>query len=117
MKFSKIKAMIALLFGGMSGIVKYVLDAFNSQVLAKLPNKEAGTKYLKDAQAVYSLLRAIMENHADDLSEKRKKSLIKILDAIEELTKALEDFTIEPDELDAIVEKVKDAIDAYKKNK
>ena len=116
MTVSKIKALFALLFGGISGVVKCVLEAFNTQILSKIPNQETGAKYIKDARAVYALLRAIMENHADDLSEKRKESLTKILSAIEELTKALEDFKIEADELDAIVEKVKDAIDTFKKN-
>lgn len=114
MQFSKFRAMLALAFGGMSGVVKYTLDVFNSQVLGKLTDKEAGARYIKDAQAVNALLRAIMENHSTDLSEKRKESLSKILEAIEELIKALEDFKIEPDELDAIIEKVKDAIDAFK---
>lgn len=117
MKFSKFKGIIALLTGGFAGLIKYFLDVFNSQVLANIPNKETGIKYIKDVQALYSLIRALMDNHSEDLSEKRKYSLEKILSALEELTKALEDFTIDVDELDAIVEKAKDAIDAYKKNK
>ena len=117
MKFSKFKGIIALLTGGVAGLIKYFLDTFNSQILANIPNKETGIKYIKDAQAVYSLVRALMDNHSEDLSETRKESLTKILSALEELTKALEDFSIEVDELDAIVEKVKDAIDTYKKNK
>ena len=116
MKFSLWKAGFALLTGRIVGLLKYFLDVFNTQVLAKLPNKETAGKYMKDAQAFYALLRAIMENHAEDLSDKRRESLKAILAAIEGLTKALEDFQIEADELDMIFEKVKDAIDKFKKN-
>lgn len=117
MNISKIKAVLAILTGGLAGIIKYVLDAFNTQVLAKIPNKETGLKYLKDAQAVYAFLRAIMENHSDDLSEKRKAALESILAAIEELTKALEDFEVKQEEFDEILIKVNEAIDAWKKAK
>ena len=113
----RFKAIFALVTGGFTGIIKYWLDVFNTQILAKIPNKEAGTKYLKDAQAVYACLRAFMENHSEDLSEKRKQSLATILSAIDELTKALEDFNVDEEELDMIVAKVKEAIDSYKKNR
>ena len=117
MEISKMKAMLALLTGGVAGIIKYVLDVFNQQVLAKIPNKETGAKYLKDAQAVYTLLRAIMDNHADDFSAQRKEIFVAILAAVEELTKVLEDFTVSETELDAVVAKIQAAIDAWKKAK
>ena len=117
MAFSKIKAALVVLFGGVSGLIKYILNVFNEQVLAKIPNKETGAKYLRDAQAVYAFLRAIIDNHSADLSDERKKCLESILAAIEELTKALEDFKVEETEFSSIVEKVEDAIDAFKKAK
>lgn len=117
MNIGKIKAALALLTGGLSGLIKYVLKVFNEQVLGKIPDKETGAKYLRDAQATYSFLRAIMENHSSDLSEDRKEKLNAILSAIEELTKALEDFEVNETELDGIIKKVSDAIDAFKKAK
>ena len=117
MQISKLKAGFALLTGGLSGIIKYVLNVFNEQVLGKIPNKEVGAKYLRDAQAVYTFLKAVIENHSADISESRKECLQAILSAIEELTKALEDFEVNETELDDIIKKVAEAIDAFKKAK
>ena len=117
MKVSKIKAALSLLTGGMTGIIKYVLNVFNEQVLGRIPNKEAGLKYIKDAQAVYAFLRSVIDNHSDDMSSERKECMETILDAIDELTEALEDFEVDANELDEIIKKVTDAIDAWKKAK
>ena len=114
MKFSKIKAVIALVFGGMAGVIKYALNVFNEQVLGRITDKVTGAKYIKDAQAVIALLQAILENHADDFSEQRKAVLKTIIEAIDELAKALEDLNVSEEELDSIIEKVKAAIDAWK---
>lgn len=115
MTISKLKAVLALITGGLAGIIKYVLKVFNQQVIGSIPNKETAAKYLRDAQATYAFLRAIMEIHSEDLSEDRKVKLNAILSAIEELTKALEDFEVNETELDEIFKKVSDAIDAFKK--
>lgn len=116
MSISKIKAIWSLLTGGIAGISKYFLAVFNDQILSKITDKVTGLKYLHDVQAAYSFLRAIMVNHSEDLSEKRKQCLETILSAIEELTKALEDFKIEEEELDTIIAKIQEAIDAFKRN-
>lgn len=117
MNISKIKGMFALLTGGLAGLIKYVLDAFNTQVLGKIPNKETGIKYVKDAQALSAFVGAILANHSEDLSEKRKAVLEAILAAVDELAKSLEDFQVNQEELDAIIDKVQAAIDAWKKAK
>ena len=117
MKISKLKSIFALLTGGLAGLIKYVLDLFNTQILGRITNKETGLKYIKDVQAFSTFLRVIIENHSDDFSEGHKAALNSILAAVDELSKALEDFEINQDELDAIIEKVKDAIDAWKKAK
>lgn len=114
MEISKLKALYALLTGGIPGIIKYILGLFNTQVLGRIPNKEEGAKYIKDAQAVYAFIRAILDVHQADFSDKRKESLETILAAIEELTKAIEDFEMSETELTAIVDKIKVAIDAWK---
>ena len=117
MKISKIKGTIALITGGVSGFLKFLLKTFNEQILGKITDKETGLKYLRDAQAVYALVRAILTNHDKDLSDEKKKRGNAILAAIEELTKALEDFEVNEDELESIVKKVNEAIDAFKKAK
>lgn len=117
MNISKLKAAFSLLTGGISGLIKYILKIFNVQILGKIPNKEVGLKYLRDVQATYAFLRTIIENHSGDLSEDRKEKLNVILIAIEELTKALEDFEVNETELDGIIKKVSDAIDAFKRAK
>lgn len=117
MHISKIKAALALLTGGLTGVIKYVLKKFNEQVLGKIPNKEVGLKYLRDAQATYAFLNAVIENHSADISEARLGKLKSILAAIEELTRSLEDFEVNETELEGIIKKVYDAIDAFKKAK
>ena len=117
MKISTIIALYALLTGGVWGVLKYLLNAINTQVLGKIKDKATGLKYLKDVQAVYALVRAILENHANDISQERKISGEAILAALEELTKALEDFEVNETELDGIIAKVNAAIDSFKKAK
>ena len=115
--FGKIKAAWAFLTGGVAGGLKFFVDVFNDQILARITNKEAGIKYLKDVQALSTFITAIMQNHDEDLSEKRKECLKVILSAIDELAKALEDFNITEDELDEIICRIHDAIDVFKKAK
>lgn len=117
MQISKLKAICALATGGISGLVKFLLNLFNTQVLARITDKETGLKYLKDIQAVYALVRTLLDNHAGDISDEKKKVGEAILAALEELTKALEDFQVDAEELDVIIDKVNAAIDAWKKAK
>ena len=117
MTISKIKAAWAFLTGGLTGGIKFFLDAFNDQILAKIPNKEEGSKYLKDVQDLSVFITAITKNHDSDLTDKRKECLKVILSAIDELAKALEDFNITTDELDAIIVKIQEAIDTFKSSK
>ena len=117
MKLSIIKAAYALITGGIPGLIKYALVVFNEQVLSKIPNKEVGLKYMRDAQYAYNLIRDLLKNHYDDISEARRDSLGAILLALEELTNALEDYNVTEMELDSIIKKVSNAIDAWKKAK
>ncbi|MBO6031910.1 MAG: hypothetical protein J6Q22_10755 [Prevotella sp.] len=115
MNISKIKAAYALLTGGVAGIIKYFLGIFNTQILGKIPNKEASVKYLLDVRAAHTFIGAILANHSEDISEGRKSVLLSILAAIDELAKAIEDFEVDETEFDEIIQKVKKAIDAWKK--
>ena len=113
--FSKIKGLFALIFGGYVGLIKYAVGTFNEEVLAKIPNKETAAKYLADAQAVCALIRVVLTNHGDSFTEHKKKCLEAVLAAIEELSKALADFKVSEEEIEAITDKVKDAISVWKK--
>lgn len=115
--FSKIRGLFALIFGGYEGLIKYAVGIFNDKVLSKIPNKETAAKYLSDAQAVCTLIRVVLANHGDSFTEGRKASLEAILKSIEELSKALEDFSISADEIDSITEMVQEAINVWKKSK
>lgn len=115
MEINKFKALMALLTGGIPGLIKYALNVFNEQVLAKIRDLKAAEPYLKDAQSLCTFLGAILENHSADLSESRKDCIVSIMAALEELIKALQDFTVEEEELDQIIQKVNVAIDAWKK--
>ena len=117
MTISKITAAFALLTGGVAGIIKYFLGVFNSQVLGKIPNKESSIKYLLDVRAAHTFISAILSNHSDDIPEGKKAILLSILDAIDELAKAIEDFEVDEKEFDGIIQKVKSAIDAWNKSK
>ena len=114
MNASRLKALWIMLTGGVSGILKYGIDLFNTQVLGKISNKEEAVKYVEDAKAVYSLISAILKNHESDLTPDRKASLEAILAAVSELTNAIDDFEMTEDELTAIVGKIKIAIDVWK---
>lgn len=112
--YSIIKAGWNLMTGGVTGLVKYFLSLFNVQVLGKIDSKETGFKYLKDVQAVNTLIKAILENHADSISPAKKECGLMILEALDKLAKALEDFDVTEDELTAIINSIKAAIDAWK---
>ena len=114
---SKLKAGLALLTGGVAGLIKYAIAWFNEKVLAKIRNKETAAKYLRDIQAFNVFLGVVIENHGDDLTPGKKVALEDTLAATNELAKALEDFKVDETELDAIVDKITAAIDAWKKAK
>lgn len=117
MKISKIKAAWALLTGGIAGGIKFLLGVFNDQILSRIPNKEAGVKYLNDIHALSGFLTLIMRNHEEELSEKRVECLKVIISAIDALAKALEDFKISEEELDMIIVRINEAIDVFKRAK
>lgn len=114
MKISTIKAVFALIIGGPSGFVKYLVTIFNDQVLTRIQDKDTALKYLKDVQAVQGLVSSLIENHKSDISEKKFAAAKAVLETIQELTKALEDFHVDDPEIEGIVEKIKAAINAWK---
>ena len=114
---SKFKAIFALLTGGISGILAYFTNVINTQWLSQIKDKETAIKYLNDARALSVLIRTILANHGDSLSEGKRQAVEAVLAAIDELIKALEDFKVEATETASIIEKIKEAIEAFKKAK
>lgn len=112
--FDKIKAGWAFLRGDVISIIEFGVDIVNTQFLSKIPNKEVGVMYLKDVQALTSAVGAILDNHASQMSQEKKVAGDALIDALNELAKALEDFNISPDECTMLVDKIKAAIEAFK---
>ena len=116
-EFSKVKACLALLTGGLAGLAKYGAVAFNVSVLGNINDKETALVYLKDVQALIAFVKAVLDNHKDRISDKKKEASVKVLDALETLADALADFEIAEDELEVIIEAIEDAITALKRAK
>lgn len=110
----KIKIGFAAMFGGISGLVKAALDWLNTKVLSRITDKEMATKYLLDIRDFRVFLCAAFGRHTEWMSEAKRAAADKTLAAIDALCAALEDWNITPEELDAIVDGVKAAIDAFK---
>lgn len=114
--WDKIKIGFAAMFGGVAGLIKALLDWFNAKVLAKL-DKETTALVCKDVLAFSFFLSTILENHKARFTETQIAALTATIDAVNALAKAMEDVNITPEELDEIIDRVKDAIDAWKKAK
>ena len=113
----KLKIGFCALFGGVTGLIKALLDWFNDRVLSRIEDKETAAKCLADIRDFRVLLGAVFARHTEWMSEARRVAADKILAAIDTLCAALEDFKLNPEELDAIIDAVKEAIDAWKKAK
>lgn len=111
--WDKIKIGFAAMFGGVAGLVKELLDQLNDKVLSHL-NPETAKLVCNDVIAVNTCLKTILENHSAQMSAAKKAALVATVNAIDELAKALADCRIEPEELDAIIDSVKAAINAWK---
>lgn len=115
MNISTWKSIVALLTGGVKGLLKYGITAINTQVLANIKNKEDVKKYLLDVQLCTSCISGIVDNHKDDISDTTKESMKTIVEALDSLAKALEDFEVNETEINEIVDKIKIAIDSFRK--
>lgn len=115
--FQKIKLGFVALFGGVESIVKFLCDWFNERVLAKIKDKEEAANYAKDIQSFGDFLKGVMNRHNKWMSEAKRNAYEAIISTIDELAKALEDNKLEPEEIDTIIDRVKEAIDTWKKVK
>lgn len=111
---STIKSAWALITGGFTGLIKYIVIAINTQILSRIKDKETALLYLRDVQAAILLISTVLDNHKDCLSEARQKAGKAILESLNTLAAALEDFEVDEAELDAIIASINAAIDAWK---
>lgn len=109
----KIKIGFAAMFGGVAGLVNALLDWFNDKVLAKL-DKTQSELICKDVLAVLFCLQTILESRKATMRPAFVESFKAVIDAVNELAKALADCQIDSEELDAIVNRVKAAIDIFR---
>lgn len=111
--WDKIKIGFAAMFGGVAGLVKALLDWFNDRVLSHL-NPETAKLVCNDVMALSIFLKTILDNHSAQMSAAKKIALSATIDAIDCLAKTLADCRLNPEELDAIIDATKAAIDAWK---
>lgn len=97
--------------GGWASVAEYCLDLLNDKVLSRLAPEEL-KKYAVLAQEIAELIRKGVEIFVK--SEAGKKAGTATIDAFTHLAKALEDGKITAEELDAEIEAVKAAIEAWK---
>lgn len=101
------------LLGGVSGLVEMALEWFNNSVLAKITDKDEFAAYAEDVAAFAFFLDGVLNRHQKWMSEEKRAALVATINAVNELAVALKDAKVEKSELDAIVDRVKAAIDAW----
>lgn len=109
MKISKAKIIIKYLTGGLASVVEYILDLLN-ELIAKLPAVEVA-KYAQLAKDAANFVQNLTVLITD---EKKKRAAAITAQAFADLAAALIDAHITEDELNAVVDRVKEAIDAWK---
>jgi len=114
MNISKIKAVWKLTTGGVAGLIEYLLDLFNDQVLAKVKDKEEFAAYAEDVAQFVFFLDGVMNRHTKWMSDAKRAAFSATINAVKELADALKDCKFEASELDAVIEKIKAAIEAWK---
>lgn len=115
MCISKLKLGWSLLTGGRSGCIRYLLDAFNKQVLARISSKEQAAVCLRDINAVTVFVGSLFENHSSSFSEEKKAAFRSLFKALNYLSDALTDFVVDESEFSDIVLMVGNAIQDFRK--
>lgn len=115
MKISKLMLVIKACQNGVTGVLGYLLEVFNEQVLARIEDKDEFAAYAGDVAAVASFLDGVFGRHEKWMGEAKRPAFSATINAIRELADALKDATVTEDELDAVVGKVKDAVEAWKR--
>ena len=105
------------LFGGVTTIIEYALEWFNTKVLAKITDAEEYTAYCTDVIEFGVYLDGVFNRHQKWMSEAKREASAATINAIKELASALQDRTLTKEEVDSIVDKVIACIEAWKKAK
>lgn len=100
------------LAGGVPGVVEFSLSWFNDDVLSKVNGAEAAV-YCKDVREFGQFLNGVFDRHSEWMSEGRRALAKSLTDAVSALAGALEDSKVDAEELDVIVQKVKDCYAAW----
>lgn len=109
MNISKLGALWSLATGGWAGLAEYILRAINGW-LAKL-DKSKLAEAAKIVKAVASALGILLTTF---LPDRYKAAATQTLCALETLAEAMADGNITPEELDANIDAIEAAIEAWK---
>ena len=111
MKLSKMKALWALVTGGWAGLAGYALEVGNS-VLAGA-NRETLAKSAEIVRGVANSIQLALTTFAAQIKPVYAEAGLRTVEAVNTLALALADGTITTDELDANIETVRAAIEAW----
>lgn len=112
MNISKLGALWALMTGGWSGLVVYLLEAVN-EALAKLD----AAKLAEVAKIVKSVMDALHILGDTFVPERYRTACRFTVEALADLAVALQDGKLTKDELDAEIDAVEAAVEEWKKAK
>lgn len=113
MNISKFKLIWTAMTGGVTGVIEYLLDIFNKQILSRIHIDKAAL-YAGSVKAVADCLNNIFNLWAGKIGEEKAKAFVATIEAVSALAKALEDANVSEDELDLVIAQVKEAVEAWK---
>lgn len=111
MKISKVKGLWALLTGGWVGLAGYGLEIGND--LFAGANRETLAKSAEIVRGIASVIQTAIATFSGQMKPAYVDAGLKTVEAVNTLALAMADGTITADELDANIETVRAAIDAW----
>jgi len=105
------------LCGGISGLIEYACKWFTENVLSKIKDKDEFAAYADDVDQFGNFLEGCFNRHTKWLTEAKRAAANATIAAIRNLAAALRDCEITKDEIDAFVDAVVKAINAWKEAK
>ena len=111
MKLSKFKALLALMTGGWTGLASYLLEVLNEALAGA--NRETLAKSAEIVRGIANVIQTAIATFSGQMKPAYVEAGLKTVEAVNTLALALADGTITADELDANIETVRAAIDAW----
>jgi len=108
---------IVEMLGGVSSLIEWAIEWFNEHVLQKIKDKEEFAAYAEDVEQFGFFLDGVFTRHQKWMSEEKRDALVATINAVRELAVALKDAEVSKEEVDAIVDKIVEAVEAWKKAK